>query len=301
MSSADVSQAAVAAHRSYLFAPGSDLAMMRKALAAGADAVVLDLEDAVASDMKDAARAAVSAVLAEHHASSAAAGSDCPAIHVRINRAGDGYDVRDLDVAVHPAVEALRLPKTEDPHAVRTVAAAVADQERAQGIPLGRLRLYPTIESARGVLQAQAIASCDARVVRLVVGRADLLADLGARGDDALTMLVPCALIALASRSVGIGAPVDGATTDLLDVEVLRSALVRARALGFHGKSAIHPRQLDAIHEAFTPDDLEFAQAERIIAAANAADGGATALDGELVDVAVVRRAQGLLSLRRRG
>jgi len=300
MSSADVRLAAATAHRSYLFAPGSDPAVMRKALASGADAVVLDLEDAVAADTKEAARAAVSAVLAEHHASTADAGTDVPAIHVRINRIGDGYDLRDLDVAVHPAVAALRLPKAEDAAEVRAVAAAVADRERASGILVGQLDLYPTIESARGVLQAEAIASSDARVARLVIGQADLVADLGARGDDALATLVPRALIVLASRSAGIGAPVDGATTELRDMDVLRRALERARALGFLGKSAIHPRQLDAIHAAFTPDALEIAHAQRIVAAADAAGGGATSLDGELVDVAVVRRARGLLSLRRR-
>jgi citrate lyase subunit beta/citryl-CoA lyase len=302
MSSADVVPAATTAHRSYLFAPGSDAAVMRKALAAGADAVVLDLEDAVAPDAKDAARAVVTALLDERHADAGndAPGGLSPTIHVRINRAGDGYDLRDLDVAVHPAVEALRLPKAEDAEEIRAVAAAVAEREQAHGIPVGRLHLYPTIESARGVLRAEAIAGCDARIARLVLGQADLVADLGARGDDALTTLVPRALVVLASRSAGIGAPVDGATTDLLDVDILRDALTRARALGFHGKSAIHPRQLDAIHAAFSPDDHELAYAERIVFAADAAGGGATSLDGQLVDVAVVRRAQALLSLRRR-
>ncbi len=300
MSSADTAPA-IAAHRSYLFAPGLDPAIMRKALEAGADAVVLDLEDAVAVDKKDAARTAVTALLAERAAAASnATSSRPPAVHVRINRAGDGYDLRDVDVAVHPTVEALRLPKAEDAEAIRAVAAAVTERERALGMPVGRIELYPTIESARGVLRAESIAGSDERVVRLVVGQADLIADLGAHGDDALTTLVPRSLVVLASRSAGIGAPVDGATTDLRDENVLRGALERACALGFHGKSAIHPRQLAAIHAAFTPDDDAIAHAEMIVAAADAADGAATSLDGELVDVAVVRRARGLLSLRRR-
>jgi citrate lyase subunit beta/citryl-CoA lyase len=301
MSSADpasqLERAPFTAHRSYLFAPGSDPRVMRKALEAGADAVVLDLEDAVDAAHKDAARAAVTELLAELAARSARTGP--PALHVRINRLSDGYDPRDLDVAVHPTVEALRLPKAEDSDAVRAVAEAVAERERTLGMPVGSVRLYPTIESARGVLRAEAIAGSDPRVVRLVLGQADLVADLGGRGDDALTTLVPRTLVALASRSAGIDAPVDGATTDLSDERVLRDALARARALGFHGKSAIHPRQIAAIHEAFTPDETELAHAERIVAAAEAAGGGATMLDGELVDVAIVRRARDLLALRR--
>jgi citrate lyase beta subunit len=92
---------------------------------------------------------------------------------------------------------------------------------------------------------------------------------------------------------------VDGATTDLSSDVALEDALIRARALGFHGKSALHPRQIAAIHTHFTPDEAELAHAERVVAAADAAGGGATTLDGQLVDVAIVRRARGLLSLRR--
>jgi citrate lyase subunit beta/citryl-CoA lyase len=299
MSSADLDPDAFAipAHRSYLFAPGVDPSIMRKALTAGADAVILDLEDAVAPDRKDEARSTVSELLAELGASPRAAGS--PALHVRINRLDDGYDPRDLDVAVHPAVAALRLPKAESADEIRATAIAIETRERGLGMPIGSVHLYPTIESARGVLRAEEIAGSDPRVARLVVGQADLVADLGGRGDDLLTTLVPRALIALASRAAAIGAPVDGATTDISGDEALSDALARARALGFHGKSAIHPRQLAAINDSFTPDEAELAHAERVVAAAEAAGGGATTLDGEMIDIAIVRRARGLLSLRR--
>ncbi len=297
MSSPDDATVRVRAHRSYLFAPGCDEAVMRKALAAGSDAVVLDLEDAVAPDRKDLARTAVARLLDE------LAGSprtiDAPAVHVRINRHEDGYNARDLDVAVHPAVEALRLPKAEDADAIRAAADAITVREQALGMPPSVVHLYPTIESAKGVLRAEEIAASSPRVLRLVVGEADLVADLDGRGDDALTTLIPRSLVVLASRAAGIAAPVDGATTILNDEEALNDALVRARALGFHGKSAIHPRQLAAIHTHFTPDAAELAHAARVVASADAAGGGATTLDGELVDIAVVRRARGLLSLRR--
>lgn len=297
MSFADRSPAIPKAHRSYLFAPVSNPTVMRKALASAADAVVLDLEDAVAPDHKDAARAEVDRLLAELDAEGQTDRS--PAVHVRINRAGGGFADDDVEVAVHPLVEAIRLPKVEDAEAVRQVAAAIAHRESALGMRPGTVRLYPTIESARGVLSAEEIAASDPRVARLVLGQADLVADLGGRGDDTLTTLVPRALVALASRAAGIEAPVDGATTDLTDAEVLSAALARARALGFFGKSAIHPRQLGAINSAFTPDDGELETAERIIHAAEAAEGGATSVDGKLVDAAIVRRATSLLALRR--
>ena len=297
MSSADRSRTAGPAHRSYLFVPGSDPAMMRKALASTADAVVLDLEDAVAPAHKDAARAEIGRLLAELE--SAPEPGHSPAVHVRIDRTGDGYLEDDVAVAVHPRVEAIRLPKTEGATEVRAVSAAIAQREAALGMPVGIVRLYPTIESARGVMSVEEISGSDPRVVRLVLGQADLVADIGGRGDDTLTTLVPRALVALASRSAGIDAPVDGATTDLTDATVLGAALERARALGFFGKSAIHPRQIAAINDAFTPDDDELAAAERIVRAAEAAQGCATSVDGELVDAAIVRRAQSLLALRR--
>lgn len=290
MSSAD------RAHRSYLFAPGSSPTIMRKALASDADAVILDLEDAVPPEQKVDARRAVAALLEEI---AAAPPKPAPAVHIRINLIGDAYDVDDLRVAVHPTVEAIRLPKAESPETVRTASRKVGDLEAELGLEVGGIGFFLTIESARGVLEARTLAASDPRVRRLVIGQADLVADLGAHGDDDLTTLVPRSLVALASRAAGIGAPVDGATTALDDESVLAAALHRARALGFHGKSAIHPRQIPAINAAFTPGSEEIEAATRIVRAAEAAAGGATSLDGQMVDIAVVRRARGLLELRR--
>lgn len=287
-------------HRSYLFAPGSDPALMRKALAAGADAVVLDLEDGVAPERKDDARSEVAALLAD--AATLPTGPGAPAIHVRVDRAGDGYRTEDLAVAASAPVSAVRLPKAESATAVRAAAAMLSEFERERGLEVGAIGLYPTIESARGVLEAGAIAAADARIVRLVLGQADLVADLGAVGDDALATLVPRSLIVLASRATDIGAPVDGAFTDVGDEDGLMASLTRARALGMFGKSAIHPRQLAAIHQVFTPDDAALERAARIVAAFEQAErggSGATLLDGEMIDLAIVRRARGLLAIRR--
>lgn len=291
MSSADLP------HRSYLFAPASSADVMRKALSSSADAVVLDLEDSVAPEQKASARSELRALLDE--LASEVRADAAPEIHVRINAAPDGQAADDVRVAVHPLVSAIRLPKVETAEQVHAASAAVREQELQHDIDVGSLGLYPTIESAQGVMGAERIAAADLRVRRLVLGHADLIADLGAHGDDALTTLVPGALVALASRAAGIGAPVDGATTDLSDATLLDEAARVARALGYSGKSAIHPRQLDAIHRAFAPSDAEIAHATRIVRAAQEADGGATSLDGQLIDIAIVRRAQRLLHLRR--
>lgn len=284
------------AHRSYLFAPGSSPTVMRKALASDADAVILDLEDAVPAERKADARREVAELLAEIGPTHS---GRTPAVHIRVNLNGDAYDAEDLRVAVHPAVEAIRLPKAESVDAVRAASATVNDLESDRGLTAGAIGFFLTVESARGVMEAASLATSDPRVRRLVIGQADLVADLGAHGDDDLTTLVPRALVALASRAAGIAAPVDGATTDLDDASVLAAALHRARALGFHGKSAIHPRQIPAIHEAFTPTAEDIEAATRIVRAAEAAGGGATVLDGQMIDVAIVRRATSLLELRR--
>lgn len=288
-------------HRSYLFAPGADESVMRKALAADADAVILDLEDSVAVDRKDAARRTITGLLEDVGVTSLnSAGT--PEIHVRVNRSGDAYDVADLHVAASPLVRAVRLPKAESAAMVRSASQVLSDLERDTDLPEGSIGLYPTIESARGVLECREIAAADSRVVRLVIGQADLVADLGASGDDGLATLVPRSMLVLASRAEGIGPPVDGAFTDLDDERGLRDALSRARALGMFGKSAVHPRQLAAINEAFSPTPAEVSRAEEMVAAAAAAarsGSGVTVLRGEMIDRAIVQRARGLLGLRR--
>ncbi|HSK21784.1 MAG TPA: CoA ester lyase [Egicoccus sp.] len=296
MSSADPP----ALHRSYLYAPGSRPDVMRKALRAGADAVILDLEDAVAPDAKDTARAEVAALLDE--IATAAHGGDAggpSAVHVRINRDGGGYHAGDLDAVVRPGLDALRLPKVEAADAVAEVAVRIDTLERERGLPAGHVWLYPTIESARGMAVLDEVAALD-RVARFAFGTSDLLADLGIADETRWSTLYLRSALVLRSRLAGIGPPVDSVHTDLDDVDGLREAARHAASLGFHGKSVIHPRQLAAVHDVFTPSDAAIARARRIVAAlddATAAGRGAVTLDGEFVDAAVVARASALLAL----
>ena len=280
-------------HRSYLYAPGTDARVMGKALAAGADAVVLDLEDAVPRAEKGAARRTVAALLA---------GADAPSdVHVRINRTPDGFDHDDAAAVVCPRLRALRLPKTEAADHVRDLDAALVSLEDAAGMPHGTVRLYPTLESARGVVALQEILGASARIERVAFGATDFLADIAASGDDDLATLHARSTVVLTSRAAGVGPPVDSVHTDLGDDEGLRQEALRARSLGFFGKSIIHPRQIPVVHAVFTPTADDIAWAERVVAALHAADvggRGAVVVEGTFVDAAVAARARAVLALR---
>jgi citrate lyase subunit beta / citryl-CoA lyase len=274
-------------HRSYLYAPGHRPDVMRKALRAGADAVVLDLEDAVPPEQRPTARQAITDLLDE----------DPPggtSVHVRINRHGDGYDADDLRAVVHPRLEALRLPKVEDVDALRQLDRELDELERDRQLTPGAIALYPIIESALGAVRIPELVHASPRLARFAIGTSDLLADLDARGDDDLATLHIRSQLVVHSRAAGLGGPIDSVHTDLSDTDGVRDAALRARSLGFYGKSLIHPRQLAATHEVFTPTADELDAARRIVEA-HERGSDAQQLDGHFIDAAVVARARATL------
>lgn len=280
--------------RSYLYAPGSQARVIDKALAAGADAVILDLEDSVAPPDKPAAREQVAAVIARAGASAPATG---PAeLHVRINHGAHGPDLDDVAAVTAPGLTGMRLPKIGSAAEVRSVAAALDRLERSAGMAPGTVRLYLSIETAGAALAAAELAAAP-RVARLVFGATDFLADIASPGStDGPATALARGMLVLASRAAGIGAPVDCVHTALDDEEGLRRSARSARELGFFGKSVIHPRQLPAVHAVFTPSDEELSAARRVLAHAQAHGDGASALDGELIDAAVIARARRLVA-----
>ena len=257
--------------RSYLFVPGTRPERFAKALASGAHAVVVDLEDAVAPADKDRAREIVAGALD-------AARPLC----VRINGAGTPWFDADLALCAHPGVAVVMVPKTEDTDAVAAVQAAA--HKGASVLPL--------IESAIGLWNARAIAEAPG-VLRLAFGSIDFQVDLGISDDD---LVAYRAAIVLASRVAGRIAPVDGVTTSIDDTALVRRDAERARALGFGGKLCIHPAQVAAINAAFQPTETEMAWAERVVAADAAAQGAAVAVDGRMVDRPVLLQARAILS-----
>ena len=271
----DPSMVASTVNRSYLFAPGHNAKLLQKVFTAGADAVILDLEDGVPADAKDRARAGVAAALTEHRAL------------VRVNPPRTSECAADVDaVAEHAA--AIRVPKCESAADVEWVA------RRAPGVPL-----VPAIETARGVLAAQEIAAAPS-VVHLSMGGLDLLRDLYA-GDGTMPMLYVRSHLVVVSRAADLPPPVDSVYPLIDDDAGLRAEAQFVRSLGFAAKSAIHPRQIPILHEVFAPSARDLEWARQVLAAFEAAGRGATRLpDGEFVDLPVAQRAQRLLDLASR-
>jgi citrate lyase subunit beta/citryl-CoA lyase len=280
--------------RSYLYAPGSNPRVMEKALSAGADAVILDLEDSVAPEDKLAARGQVGAVIARVGASGAGGLAE---LHVRVNHGPDGPDLDDVAAVTGPGLTGIRLPKIGSAAEVRAVADALDSLEDIGGMVPGTVRLYLSIETGAAALAAAELAAAP-RVARLVFGATDFLADIGSPGTtDGPATALARGMLVLASRAAGIGAPVDCVHTTLDDEHGLRRGARAARELGFFGKSVIHPRQIPAVHAVFTPSDEEVSAARRVLAHAEAHGAGATRLDGELIDAAVVARARRLVAM----
>jgi citrate lyase subunit beta/citryl-CoA lyase len=263
-------------NRSYLFAPGHNEKLLVKAFHAGADAVMLDLEDAVPPDAKDAARRLVAKVLVDHPG------------WVRVNAARTDRCAADLDAMADDA-HGIRIPKTESPEDVAWVVA------RAPGKPI-----ICAIETARGLLAAQEIAAAPG-VRHLAMGGVDLQHDLRTSGGSLQTLHARSHLV-IVSRAARIEPPIDSVYPRLDDEAGLRKQAEFARSLGFFGKSAIHPRQLAVLHEVFSPTENDIAWARQVLAAFDAAGGAALRLpDGEFVDLPVAQQARRVLDSERSG
>lgn len=261
--------------RSYLFVPGDRPERIAKAHASGADAVIVDLEDAVAPANKVAARDAVAGALDAAH----------PVV-LRINGADTAWFVDDARLAAHPGVAAVMLPKAASAEPVAALRAA------SSGKPVLAL-----VESAAGMANVAALAAT-AGVARLVFGSIDFQLDLDIADDD-LALLAFRSQLVLASRLANLPAPVDGVTTAFDDIARIELEARRARSLGFGAKLCIHPRQVQTVNRAFSPSEDELAWAQRVVDAAAAAGGAAVAVDGKMVDVPVLARARRLLAARR--
>ncbi|MFC7027726.1 HpcH/HpaI aldolase/citrate lyase family protein [Halomicroarcula sp. GCM10025324] len=263
--------------RSVLFSPGDDNEKLRKAVQSDADTVVFDLEDAVTPDAKPAARETVRDALAD------VLPADCE-VCVRVNPVGSRASA-DLDVVLDgPPPDSLVLPKTRGAGDVERLDSLVRDH----GTTLPVLAL---VESAAGILHAEAIAAADATDA-LIFGAEDLAGDVGAtRTPEGEEVAYARQHVVLAARAAGV-APIDTLYTAYRDHEGLREATETAVGLGYDGKLAIHPAQATVINEVFTPSEERLAWAERVLAARDEADGGVFVVDGEMVDAPQVRQAE---------
>lgn len=266
--------------RSLLFVPGDDEHKLARALASGADAVIADLEDAVAAPAKAGARALALQALGEAPRTGSLR-------LVRVNGHGTAWHDDDLAAVAGAGLDGLVLPKAT-PGAARSAAGA--------GLPMVAI-----VETAEGLRSAFETARCRG-VVALMLGAVDLALDLRAiPREDAQEILFARSTIVVDSAAAGLRAPIDRVWLDVRDADGLAADCALARSLGFRAKACIHPDQVSVVRAAFDPSPGELARARAIVAAYDeaTADGrGVVALDGEMIDVPVVDRARELLSHR---
>jgi citrate lyase subunit beta / citryl-CoA lyase len=276
--------------RSFLFAPGNHARRVEKALTLDADAVILDLEDAVATAEKAATRAAVAAAFARPRRG---------LLYVRINAVDTDFCYGDLVAIVQPGIDGIILPKVESAAGLATIDWLVAQLERDRGLPPGGIDLIPIIETARGLDRLGAILAAGTRVRRIAFGAGDFTLDVNmawSRGEAELAHAR--AVIVTASRAAGIEAPLDTVWVDLSDRDGLEASARTAWGFGFQGKMCIHPDQIAVVNRVFTPSEEEIAFAERVAAAfakAEAEGSAAIQLDGKFIDYPIVYRAQRVL------
>ena len=280
MSAAALPEAsAITLARSFLFVPANRPDRYAKALASGAGAVIVDLEDAVSPQDKASARGQLAAAFAGMTPSERAR------LLLRINASGTPWHEDDLALAQQLAVQGLAgvmVPKAESAAALKQVAAAVGQT----------CALVPLVESAAGLDALDALA-VSAQVLRLAFGNLDFQADLGLACDPDEAELAPVRLaLVLASRRAGLAAPVDGVTPATGDAAQLSADVARCRRGGFGAKLCIHPSQVAVVNAALAPTLDELERARRVLAAFKQAGGGVFSLDGRMVDAPVVRLAQ---------
>jgi citrate lyase subunit beta/citryl-CoA lyase len=276
--------------RSLLFAPGNHARRVEKALSLDADAVILDLEDAVAVVEKPATRGLIATALERPRRG---------LLYVRVNAVDTEFCYADVGAIVRPGLDGIVLPKVESAAGLATIDWLMRQLERAQGLPPGEIDLIPIIETASGLQQISTILSAGTRVRRVAFGAGDFTLDVNmvwSRGETELAHAR--AVIATASRASGIDAPLDTVWVDLSDPEGLEASARTALGCGFQGKMCIHPDQIAVVNQVFTPSDAEVEFAERVSAAfANAEAEGHAAiqLDGKFIDYPIVYRAQRVL------
>ncbi len=280
------------AHRSWLFTPANHPRRVAKALTLDADAVILDLEDAVAVSEKVVARGALAEALAQPRAGRA---------HVRINALETDFAWGDLQAAVVPGLDGIVLPKAESAGDIRAADWVISALERERGLAPGSVDLMPIIETARGLAAARAICAAGGRVQRVSFGAGDYTRDLGMEWTMAEHEVdVARAEIVLASRLGGLEPPIDTVFIHIREAEAFRASCARVRQMGFQGKLLIHPDQVGPANTAFAPTAAEADWARKVVAAFREAEAAGLAsiqIEGQFVDYPIVARAERVVAL----
>ncbi len=277
--------------RSLLYVPANVERFVARAHERGADGIILDLEDSVPLAEKASARAGVQAA-AERVGQ---AGAD---VLVRVNQPLR-LAAPDIEASVCPSVNALALPKLAGPDHVRLLDELVSELEMERGMAVGATAFLAMIETPEAFFQIGEIAKASPRIAAITIGAEDLASSLGMQPDSE-TLLYPKTQSVYAAKAAGVMAlGIFGTVADYKDLDAVREAALKARRFGLEGASCIHPSVVPVLNEAFSPGEAEVALAKRIIEANDEAEKtgrGSFELDGKMIDVPVVRRAQALLA-----
>lgn len=277
--------------RAMMFVPGNNPGMLQNAGIYKADTVIFDVEDSVLVSEKDAARQLV-------HNAVKYIKYPCE-VAVRINHIGTPYGKEDLAVILPAKPDLIRLPKAETAEEICIIDEMISEAEEKNGFVRGSIKMMAAIETAKGLRKAYEIASASPRMVALAIGGEDFLADLKTtRTSHGSELFAARSQLILAARAAGIQA-IDTVFSNVNDEEGFIAETVRIKEMGFDGKSVINPGQIKLLYKIFTPTEKEIDLAERVLAAYEEAKGknsGVIALNGKMIDVPVVTRAERVLS-----
>lgn len=285
--------------RAILYMPGDDRRKIEKAATLGVDSMCMDLEDGVALSRKRSARQVTAAALADEGLRKAFGRSERLA---RINAVGSGFEQDDLQVVLPAHPDGIVIPKLEYAEQIEYVAQQIGLAEVANGWPLGGIRLLVVVETARGIVNLAQIVAADPRLEALIFGAEDFAGDVGLQRTTAAWEVFYARSAVVTHAAAGGLQAIDMVFVDFRDEVGLQQEAQAGAGLGFAGKQIIHPNQVGAVQNAFTPSPAAIAHAQRVMQAFELHQSvgvGAFALDGKMVDMPILRSAERVLALAR--
>lgn len=277
-------------YRSFLFAPGNHPRRVEKCLTLSTDAVILDLEDAVAQNEKESTRAVVVQALSQPRR--------CQA-YVRVNALSTPWSYGDIEAVVVPGLDGIVLPKVESAADLLTAEWMISALERARGLTPGAIDLMPIIETAKGYVALESIVRSGTRVKRVAFGAGDFTLDAGIRWTADETELASYrSQIVVHSRAAGLEPPIDTVWVDLRNMTGFERCVQHVKGLGFQGKMCIHPDQIPVVNQAFRPSPEELTRAQKMVSAFEEAVKQGLAsiqLEGQFIDYPIAYAAQRVL------
>ena len=278
--------------RALLYMPGDDRRKIEKSVTLGVDSICMDMEDGVAANKKAEAREVIAHAMKDLDFGTS---ERC----IRINSIGSGLEKRDLIAALATNPDSIVVPKIETAEQVKWVSEHIETYELSSKLNIGSIRLLVGVETAKGIMNIKEIAEADKRLEAIIFGGEDFAASIGAvRTKDAVELLYARQVVIVACAANDLQA-IDIVTIDYKDMEALKVEAQFGAGLGFSGKQIIHPNQVSAVQEAFTPSDESIAYARRIVETFETSQKegkGAYALDGKMIDMPLLKNAQKVLA-----